>query len=157
MLRISERATRAKLIDPLLTAAGWNLAAPAPNRDFIKMIVGYALTSKMRLPAVAATVEEARFQARKNGRSQVVAMDIRTALFDYQIPSDEALQQAFDPLRELPRPAVLGQAKLAVVPNLHEHGQPTDFSDVLTRNAPSVAFRGAAASNKREGDNACSV
>jgi hypothetical protein len=96
----------------------WNVSGPAPHRDFIKMIVGYALTCKMRLPAVAATVEEARFQARKNGRSQVVATDIRTALFDYQIPSDEALQHAFDPLRELPKPAVLGQAKLAVVPNL---------------------------------------
>jgi hypothetical protein len=67
---------------------------------------------------LAATVEEAQFQARKNGRSQVVATDIRTTLFDYQIPSDEALQQAFDPLREVPRPAALGQAKLARVPNL---------------------------------------
>jgi hypothetical protein len=29
------------------------------------------------------------------GDSYVVATDIRTALLDYQIPSDEALQQAF--------------------------------------------------------------
>ena len=73
----------------------WNVAGPTPHRDFIKMIVGYALTSKMRLPAVAATVEEARYQARKNGRSYIVATDIRTALLDYQIPSDEALRNAF--------------------------------------------------------------
>jgi hypothetical protein len=78
----------------------WNVAGPRPHRDFIKLIVGYALTCKMRLPALAATVEEARYQARKNGRSYIVATDIRTALLDYQIPSDEALQQAFEPIRE---------------------------------------------------------
>jgi hypothetical protein len=108
-----------------LLALRWNseeqkrtTSGAAPHPDFIRVVVGYALTCKMRLPAVAATVEEARFQARKNGRSQVVATDIRTALFDYQIPSDQALQQAFEPLRELPRPVVVGQAKLALVPNL---------------------------------------
>jgi hypothetical protein len=61
------------------------------------MIVGYALTCKMRLPAVAETIQEARYQARKNGRSQIAATDIRSALLDYRIPSDEALQQAFEP------------------------------------------------------------
>lgn len=75
----------------------WNVPAPAPNRDFVKMIVGYALTSKMRLPAVAGTVEEARCQARKAGRDRIIANDIRTALFDYHIPSDQALQNAFRP------------------------------------------------------------
>lgn len=73
------------------------------------MVVGYALTCKMRLPAIAATVEEARHQARKANRSHIVAMDIRTALLDYQIPSDEALQQAFQPAekcRELATRAV---------------------------------------------------
>ena len=50
----------------------------------------------MRLPAVASTVEEARYQARKHGGSHVLATDMRTALLDYQIPSDEALQQAFE-------------------------------------------------------------
>jgi energy-coupling factor transporter ATP-binding protein EcfA2 len=78
----------------------WTTAGAAPHPDFIKMVVGYALTCKMRLPAVAATIEEARYQARKNGRSYIVATDIRTALLDYQIPSDEALQQAFEPIRE---------------------------------------------------------
>jgi hypothetical protein len=47
------------------------------------------------LPAVANTVEEARYQAQKHGRSNVLATDIRTALLDYQIPSDEALHTAF--------------------------------------------------------------
>jgi hypothetical protein len=75
----------------------WETGGPAPPHDFIKMIVGYALTCKMRLPAVSDTIQEARYQACKNGRSQIVATDIRTALLDYRIPSDEALQQAFEP------------------------------------------------------------
>lgn len=74
----------------------WSCAGPKPHSDFVKMVVGYALTCKMRLPAVANTVEEARYQARKHGRSYVLATDIRTALLDYQIPSDEALEHAFE-------------------------------------------------------------
>ena len=35
-----------------------------------------------------------------HGRSNVLATDIRTALLDYQIPSDEALQQAFEPIQK---------------------------------------------------------
>jgi hypothetical protein len=56
--------------------------------------------SKMRLPAVVDIILEARCQARKSGRLYIIATDIRTALLDYQIPSDEALQQVFEPLRE---------------------------------------------------------
>lgn len=74
----------------------WSVPGPKPHPDFIKMVVGYALTCKMRLPAVASTVEEARYQVRKAGREQIVATDIRTALLNYQIPSDEALQQVFE-------------------------------------------------------------
>ena len=70
------------------------------------MVVGYALTCKMRLPAVANTVEEARYQARKHGRSNVLATDIRTALLDYQIPSDEALRESFQPTEKLRELAV---------------------------------------------------
>ncbi|HEU5246947.1 MAG TPA: AAA family ATPase [Candidatus Udaeobacter sp.] len=72
----------------------WNMTGAAPHPDFVRMVVGYALTCKMRLPAVAGTIEEARYQARKIGRPHVVATDIRTALLDYQIPSDQALQNA---------------------------------------------------------------
>jgi hypothetical protein len=35
-----------------------------------------------RLPAVANTIEEARYPARRHGRSQILATDIRTALLD---------------------------------------------------------------------------
>jgi hypothetical protein len=74
----------------------WTASGPAAHPDVINIVVGYALTCKMRLPAIANTVEEARYQARKHGRSNVLATDVRTALLDYQIPSDEALQQAFE-------------------------------------------------------------
>src|SRR6266700_4188953 len=57
----------------------WNMTGAAPYPDFVRMVVGYALTCKMRLPAVAGTIEEARYQARKAGRPRVVATDIRTA------------------------------------------------------------------------------
>ena len=59
------------------------------------MLVGYALTCRMQLPAVSDTITEARYQARKHGRLSVAAIDIRNALLDYQIPSDEALREAF--------------------------------------------------------------
>jgi hypothetical protein len=90
----------------------WNVSGAAPNRDFVRMVVGYALTCKMQLPAVAATVEEARYQARKAGRSHIIATDIRTALLDYQIPSDEALQNAFQSARPSVRPALTLQARV---------------------------------------------
>jgi energy-coupling factor transporter ATP-binding protein EcfA2 len=84
----------------------WNASGPKPHPDFIKMVVGYALTCKMRLPAVSNTIDEARYQARKNGRSGVLATDIRAALFDYQIPSDEAIQQAFEATEKRPQLAI---------------------------------------------------
>ena len=73
----------------------WSLPGPEPDREFVKMIVGYALTCRLRLPAVADTIEEARFQARNHRRSQVNAADIHSALFDHKIPSSAAMHQAF--------------------------------------------------------------
>jgi hypothetical protein len=74
----------------------WNLCGSVQNRNFIKMIVGYALTCKMQLPAVANTISEARHQARAHARISIAATDIRAALLDYQIPSGEALRRAFE-------------------------------------------------------------
>jgi len=70
---------------------------PSPSIDLIDMVVGYGLTCKMRLPAVADTIEEARYQARQSGRSVVAGVDIQKALLHYRIPTDGALQQAFAP------------------------------------------------------------
>jgi hypothetical protein len=88
----------------------WNVPGPPPNPDLVKVVVGYALTCKMQLPGVASTVEEARYQARKANRSHIVATDIRTALLEYQIPSDQALQNAFQSERPVIRPTVAVQA-----------------------------------------------
>jgi energy-coupling factor transporter ATP-binding protein EcfA2 len=74
----------------------WSAAGPKPHPDFVKMIVGYALTCKMRLPAVSDTITEARHQVREHGRFSVAATDLRNALLNYRIPSDEALQRAFE-------------------------------------------------------------
>jgi hypothetical protein len=90
----------------------WSASGPAPDPDVIKVVVGYALTCKMRLPAVANTVEEARYQARKAGRSYIIATDIRNALLDYQIPSDEALQSAFQSDQSSVRRAVTLQSSI---------------------------------------------
>ncbi len=60
---------------------------PAPARDLIDIVVGYALTCKMRLPAVADTIYEARYQARQNGRSAVAGVDIQKGLLEYRIPT----------------------------------------------------------------------
>lgn len=100
----------------------WNASGPAANPDVIKIVVGYALTCKMRLPAVANTVEEARYQARKHGRSHVLATDIRTALLDYQIPSDEAFQQAFErPTSRSGNSSIVRNPQSEVVTTLHSH------------------------------------
>ena len=57
------------------TERTWTAAGAAPYPDFVKMVVGYALTSKMCLPAVADTILEARYQARKAGRVYIIATD----------------------------------------------------------------------------------
>jgi hypothetical protein len=83
-----------------------------------------AISRRMRLPEVAATVEEVRYQARKTSRSHVIATNLRSALLDYQIPSDEALQQAFEPRRE--RGGLNGgRAESRLSTNLQRHRNPT--------------------------------
>ena len=49
----------------------WSVARPKPYPDFIKMVMGYALTCNMQLPAVSDMITEARYQARKNGCSAI--------------------------------------------------------------------------------------
>jgi hypothetical protein len=73
----------------------WDLLGPVPPRDFVKMVVGYATSSKLRLPAIVDTIDEARVQARIQGRSQISARDLHRGLFGYQIPSNVAMQRAF--------------------------------------------------------------
>jgi hypothetical protein len=78
----------------------WEMDGSVPHRDFVKMIVGYALTCKMPVAAVSDTIMEARYQARKNMRGYLASVDLRSALLNYRIPSDAALQQAFQPIEK---------------------------------------------------------
>jgi hypothetical protein len=78
----------------------WEMDGSVPHHDFIKMIVGYALTCKMPIAAVSDTIMEARYQARKNMRGYIASEDLRSALLNYRIPSDAALQQAFQPVEK---------------------------------------------------------
>ena len=73
----------------------WNLAGAVPCPHFIQLVVGYALTCKMPLPAVSDTIEEARYQARRKGRTQLAGSDLRNAVMDFRIPSDAALERVF--------------------------------------------------------------
>jgi hypothetical protein len=107
----------------------WNLPGDSAHPDFIKLVVGYALTCKMQLPAVSDAITEARYQARKNERSQIAAADIRTALLDYQIPSDEALQQAFEP-------AIRRNGQGSVIPTTMPN---LNAKSILQRRCTSVA------------------
>ncbi len=62
----------------------------------MKLVVGYGLTSKMRLPAITSLIEESRLEARDHGRAAVIATDVHNAMMQYQIPSDQAMQYAFE-------------------------------------------------------------
>jgi hypothetical protein len=79
------------------SSQAWDQGGPSPSIDLIDVVVGYGLTCKMRLPAMADTIEEARYQARQDDRSVVTGVDIQKALLQYRIPTDGALHQAFAP------------------------------------------------------------
>jgi len=96
----------------------WEANGLVPHCDFIKMIVGYALTCKMPISAVSDTIVEARYQARKNGRIHIAAGDLRSAILNYRIPSDAALQQAFEPPRKRPTFNAAEQSQVSQTPNL---------------------------------------
>ncbi len=77
----------------------WTIPAKtAPHPDLVKMVLGYALTSKPpQLPTVKNFVDEGRIQARINGRSAVSETDLKDGMMQYQIPSDQAMKHAFPP------------------------------------------------------------
>jgi hypothetical protein len=75
----------------------WTTRGPEAPNNFVQLVVGYALTHKMRLVAAADTIEEARYHARQVGRYGVTALDLQKALLEYRIPTDGALQRAFAP------------------------------------------------------------
>lgn len=55
----------------------------------------YGLTYKLKLPAVADLIMEARLVAQGEGRKLVIGADLKNALFGRQLPSDQAMHEAF--------------------------------------------------------------
>jgi hypothetical protein len=76
----------------------WDRLGTFPAMDLVRLVVGYALTSKLPFTAVADTIQEARCQARKKQQSHITAADLQAALLGYRIRSDAALANA-----ELPK------------------------------------------------------
>jgi hypothetical protein len=72
----------------------WDGLGALPATDLVRLVVGYALTSKLPFTAVADAIQEARCQARKKQRSHVTAADLQAALLGYRIRSDAALANA---------------------------------------------------------------
>jgi ABC-type dipeptide/oligopeptide/nickel transport system ATPase component len=80
------------------SAAAWihATAKPKPDASAVKLIVGYALTSRLPMAAVRDAIDESRDLARKAKRDMVTFEDVRAALYDHQIPSDAAMKTAFE-------------------------------------------------------------
>ncbi|HKS35936.1 MAG TPA: ATP-binding protein [Verrucomicrobiae bacterium] len=89
------RALQAPTTNDLMAVARKLL--PEADTPTIKLIVGYALTSKRHMPAIVDTVDEARLIARKAGREKVIFTDVKSALDEYVTPSDLAKERAFSP------------------------------------------------------------
>ena len=80
---------------PLLTEEDLALIArqlmPAGNAACIKLLVGYAISSKCNASAVTETLKSARYRARNDGRPEADVNDIRKAIQDDQLPTERAL------------------------------------------------------------------
>lgn len=70
---------------------------PEGDAATIKLVVGYALTSKRHMPAIVDTIDEARLIAKRAGRIKVTFEDVKCALDEYVTPSDLAKERAFSP------------------------------------------------------------
>ncbi|MBI5818674.1 MAG: ATP-binding protein [Verrucomicrobia bacterium] len=80
---------------PLLTEQDLTLIArqlmPAGNVTCIKLLVGYAISSKCNASAVAETLKSARYRARNDGHSEADVTDIKKAIQEDQLPTERAL------------------------------------------------------------------
>jgi AAA domain len=70
--------------------------AEAPARS-VDLVVAYALLSGLPMATVRDVTDEARALAREAGRTRLIFGDVKRALIDFQIPSDEAMRAAFPP------------------------------------------------------------
>jgi hypothetical protein len=68
---------------------------PESSKPIIDYIVGYALSSKLHMPAVIDVIDEARLLAQRDGRTQITFADVERAVLDYCAPSAAAMISTF--------------------------------------------------------------
>jgi hypothetical protein len=69
---------------------------PAGDSKMIDLAVGRALTSRLYLPALVDLLDESRLLAHKQGRQAFTLQDMKQALSQYCVPSDQAKQRVVD-------------------------------------------------------------
>jgi uncharacterized protein (UPF0297 family) len=102
---------------------------PDADKPIIDYIVGYALSSKLHMPAVVDTVDEARLLVQREDRDEVTFEDIERVIRDYCAPSAAAMVQTF---------AMAARRKgrgntLAVAPGLAHVPGETQEQEILPR------------------------
>ena len=70
---------------------------PAGSKESIQLLVGYALTSKLNLPAIVDAVDMAKIIAQRDGREKIIFEDLNRAIEDYCATSSEAMARSFAP------------------------------------------------------------
>lgn len=77
---------------------------PEGSAATISGLVSYAQSSAKYLAGISAVITRSRFLARRDGRTAVQAGDVRRAMKEGVLPSDEALAKAVDKAGTLTRP-----------------------------------------------------
>ena len=70
---------------------------PYGSEAMINYVVGYALTSKGYLQAVADAIDDARLLAQDAGRERITVTDLKRSIKDFRAPSDAAQKRVFAP------------------------------------------------------------
>lgn len=70
---------------------------PEASRDTINFLVGYAGANRQPLSVLVDAVDEARLLAKAAGREQVIFDDSKRAVYEFRIPSDQALARTLVP------------------------------------------------------------
>jgi DNA transposition AAA+ family ATPase len=68
---------------------------PGVDKDTIDYVVGYALSSKLHMPAVVDVADEARLLVQREDRTEITFEDVERGIRDYCAPSVAAMIQTF--------------------------------------------------------------
>lgn len=98
---------------------------PEGSDATINGLVSYAQSSAKYLAGISAVITRARFLARRDGRATVQAGDVRRAMKEGVLPSDEALAKAVDKAGAMTRPkrgprAIVPAPEYSVAEPLHD-------------------------------------